>query len=141
MQLVNLDGLVILGPGSEWFWTMLSGIFVPITFYLLYRQLRLQASTASIEQVRRLAGEWDSEEMAMSALEVHDAFITKRLSDVVVMRAPRRNGHPDPYRVPHGTTEFHYYLRFHLKADHLSKPDEPPTSGGNTLRMAAWTSW
>jgi hypothetical protein len=70
VQLVNLNGLVIFGPGSEWFWSMLSGIFVPITFYLLYRQLRLQASTAAIEQVRRLVGEWESEEMSMSALEV-----------------------------------------------------------------------
>lgn len=70
MQLVNVDGLVIFGPGSEWFWTMLSGIFVPVTFYLLYRQLRLQASTATIEQVRRLVGEWESEEMSASALEV-----------------------------------------------------------------------
>ena len=67
---MNLNELVIVGPGSEWFWTMLSGIFVPVTFYLLYRQLRLQASTTSIEQVRRLVGEWESEEMAMSCLEV-----------------------------------------------------------------------
>jgi hypothetical protein len=68
--LVDVDGLVIFGPGSEWFWTMLSGIFVPVTFYLLYRQLRLQASSAAIDQVRRLVSEWEGEEMAMSCLEV-----------------------------------------------------------------------
>ena len=28
MGLVNLDGLVVIGPGSEWFWTMVSGVVV-----------------------------------------------------------------------------------------------------------------
>ena len=76
---------------------------------------------------------FERKDVPMSALEVHDAFITKRLSDVVIMRAPRRNGHPDPYRVQHGTTEFYHFVRFHMKADHLSKPDEPPVDRKNDM--------
>jgi hypothetical protein len=42
MSLVNTDGLVIFGPGSEWFWTMLQFTALAITFYAIYRQLRTQ---------------------------------------------------------------------------------------------------
>lgn len=42
MNLVNTDGLVLLGPGSEWLWTAVSGIVLAGTFIALYRQLRLQ---------------------------------------------------------------------------------------------------
>ncbi len=42
MNLVNTDGLVLLGPGSEWLWTAVSGIVLAGTFLAIYRQLRLQ---------------------------------------------------------------------------------------------------
>lgn len=34
--------LVFFGPGSEWFWTMLQFVTLSVTFYAIYRQLRLQ---------------------------------------------------------------------------------------------------
>ena len=42
MNLINTDGLAIVGPGSEWFWTMLQFTALIITFYAIYRQLRAQ---------------------------------------------------------------------------------------------------
>ncbi len=64
MKLVNTDELVLIGPGSEWFWAAVSGIAVVITFFAIYRQLRLQRSAGAMEQASALWHEWLSEEMA-----------------------------------------------------------------------------
>jgi hypothetical protein len=40
--LINTEGLAFIGPGSEWFWTAVSGIVLAGTFIAIYRQLRLQ---------------------------------------------------------------------------------------------------
>lgn len=42
MKLINVDGLALIGPGSEWFWTMLQFIALAITFVAIYRQFRTQ---------------------------------------------------------------------------------------------------
>jgi hypothetical protein len=42
MTFINTNGLAFIGPGSEWFWTAISGIVLAITFIAIYRQLRLQ---------------------------------------------------------------------------------------------------
>lgn len=42
MTLINTDGLVLIGPGSEWFWTALQFTALAITFVAIYRQLRTQ---------------------------------------------------------------------------------------------------
>lgn len=51
MTLINTDGMSFIGPGSEWFWTALTGIVLAVTFIALYRQLRLQAHATAVEQV------------------------------------------------------------------------------------------
>jgi hypothetical protein len=61
VKLINTDGLAFIGPGSEWFWTAVSGIVLAVTFLAIYRQLRLQASSAAIETVNRMGNEWASE--------------------------------------------------------------------------------
>lgn len=61
----------------------------------------------------------------MSALEVHEALVTSRLGDVSVVKGAFRDGHPDPGTWPKGTAEVYYYVRYHLKANHLSAPEEP----------------
>ena len=43
MQFINWSGALI-GPGSEWFWSMLQFVIVAGTLIGLYRQLRLQSS-------------------------------------------------------------------------------------------------
>lgn len=42
MTLVNTDGLVLLGPGSEWLWAAVSGLVLAGTGIAIYRQLRVQ---------------------------------------------------------------------------------------------------
>jgi hypothetical protein len=75
MNLVNLDGLALIGPGSEWFWSMLQFVIVALTLYAIYRQVRLQGSTAAVEQASRLQGDWhSSERLIRSRLSVLEAI-------------------------------------------------------------------
>jgi hypothetical protein len=74
VSLINTDGLVLIGPGSEWFWTALSGIVLAVTFLAIYRQLRLQASQSAIEQVERISQEWTSERMMRHLLAIFVAL-------------------------------------------------------------------
>jgi hypothetical protein len=68
MKLINTDGLALIGPGSEWFWTALSGLILAVTFIAIYRQLRLQRNAATIAQVESLTMEWSSERMNRAIL-------------------------------------------------------------------------
>jgi hypothetical protein len=70
MTLINTEGMTFIGPGSEWFWTALSGLVLAITFVAIYRQLKLQTSAGAIEQVSEIERGWTSENMARSRLEV-----------------------------------------------------------------------
>jgi hypothetical protein len=70
VKLINTDGLAFIGPGSEWFWTAVSGLVLAITFIAIYRQLRLQRDAAATEQVNGLLNEWSSERMARAKLTV-----------------------------------------------------------------------
>ena len=63
MKLINTDGMAFIGPGSEWFWTALSGIVLAVTFLAIYRQLRLQRSQGAIEQLAAFTREWNSERL------------------------------------------------------------------------------
>jgi hypothetical protein len=60
VTLINTNGMAFIGPGSEWFWTALSGLVLAITFFAIYRQLRLQRSQAAIAQVTAIRAEWTS---------------------------------------------------------------------------------
>lgn len=60
----------------------------------------------------------------LSVLEIHDALLESELSDVEVVPGAVRDGHPSPAAWPKETAELYYYVRFHLKADHLSEPSE-----------------
>ena len=44
MQLINTDGMALIGPGSEWFWTALTGLILAVTFFAIYRQLSIARS-------------------------------------------------------------------------------------------------
>ncbi len=70
MKLINTDGLALIGPGSEWFWTALSGLLLAVTFIAIYRQLRLQRNAAALEQLNRLDLDWGSERMSRAYLAV-----------------------------------------------------------------------
>lgn len=78
MKFINTDGMSFIGPGSEWFWTALTGLVLGLTFIAIYRQLRLQARTGAIEQMDAFRREAYSESMerywldVMTALRDHD---------------------------------------------------------------------
>jgi hypothetical protein len=61
----------------------------------------------------------------LSAVEIHDALVSSTLTDVVpVFHA--RPGHATPSSWPLHTAELYYYVRYHLNANHLSRPGDPP---------------
>jgi hypothetical protein len=62
--------MALIGPGSEWFWTAISGVILAITFIAIYRQLRLQRDAAAIEQVFDMERTWSAERMSRSKLLV-----------------------------------------------------------------------
>jgi hypothetical protein len=65
MELFNTDGLVLVGPGSEWLWLAVAGLFLGTTFLAIYRQMRLERHAAAVDQLKRLDEEWlGSERMA-----------------------------------------------------------------------------
>jgi hypothetical protein len=70
VTLINTDGLALIGPGSEWFWTALSGIVLAVTFLAIYRQLRLQRSVAAIGQLNEIIHEWSSERLARAKFTI-----------------------------------------------------------------------
>ena len=69
MQLVDWSGALI-GPGSEWFWTMLQFVVVAGTLIGLYRQLRLQSSQEAIGQLGAFDREWRDELYNQVRLEI-----------------------------------------------------------------------
>ena len=70
MKLINTDGMAFIGPGSEWFWTAVSGLVLAGTFIALYRQLRLQANAMATEQLTEFEREWSSERLLRMQLAV-----------------------------------------------------------------------
>jgi hypothetical protein len=74
VTLINTNGMAFIGPGSEWFWTAVSGLVLAVTFFAIYRQLRLQRSQAAIEHVESISREWLSERWARIRLECLTAY-------------------------------------------------------------------
>jgi hypothetical protein len=70
VNLINLDGLTIIGPGSEWFWSAASGIVLAVTFIAIYRQLRVQAATAAMAQIDAVTSGGSSERYLRHALRL-----------------------------------------------------------------------
>ena len=70
MKFINTDGMAFIGPGSEWFWTAVSGLVLAVTFIAIYRQLRLQRSQGAIEQIDAFLREWNSERLLSYRLNV-----------------------------------------------------------------------
>ena len=74
MTLINTDDLVLLGPGSEWFWTAVSGLVLAVTFIAIYRQLALARSANAFEQIQRITAAWDTERAVRHKLAVLEAI-------------------------------------------------------------------
>jgi hypothetical protein len=74
MKLINTDGLAFIGPGSEWFWTAVSGIVLAVTFIAIWRQLALQRSAAGYAQVTDLSRQDVAEPMLRVKVEIYQAL-------------------------------------------------------------------
>jgi hypothetical protein len=59
--MVSTDPIVLVGPGSEWFWSMAQFVVVAVTLIGIYYQLRLQRAANAFEQLNRIETEWNSE--------------------------------------------------------------------------------
>ena len=64
VKLINTNGMAFIGPGSEWFWTALSGVVLAVTFLAIYRQLRLQRNQGAIEQIAAASRELGSDDLS-----------------------------------------------------------------------------
>jgi hypothetical protein len=109
MTFINTDGMALIGPGSEWFWTALTGIVLAITFIAISRQLRIQAHLSAVEQVESFSRESTSDSMARHLLDilvaVRDGKDPADLPDTAAIRYASfwetfatlaRTGHRDP---------------------------------------------
>jgi hypothetical protein len=74
VRFINLNGMAFIGPGSEWFWTAVSGLVLAVTFIAIYRQLRLQASASAFDQLRAMMQEWSSERLLRCRVELLQAL-------------------------------------------------------------------
>jgi hypothetical protein len=70
MQFINTNGMAFIGPGSEWFWTAVSGLVLAGTFIAIYRQLRIARSANAWAQLGEVERDADSERMTRYKLEV-----------------------------------------------------------------------
>jgi hypothetical protein len=70
VKLINTDGAAFIGPGSEWFWTAISGLVLAATFLAIYRQLRIARSANAWTQLGEIGREGDSERMTRYKLVV-----------------------------------------------------------------------
>ena len=67
---MNLGELTFIGAGSEWFWTMVSGLVVAVTFIIIYRQLKAQAAANAFQRIETVHRRWASTELVLARLEV-----------------------------------------------------------------------
>jgi hypothetical protein len=119
VKFINTDGMAFIGPGSEWFWTGVSGIVLAVTFIAIYRQLRLQRSQSAIEQLDGFEREWASERMTRFQLDILLAL---------------REG-ADPARVPyasaHAVGTFWEKVAYLIRRGHIDRKLLWNVSGSN----------
>jgi hypothetical protein len=70
VKFINTDGMAFIGPGSEWFWTALSGIVLAVTFIAIYRQLRMQAGASAVAQLDAFEREAGSERLNQYGVDI-----------------------------------------------------------------------
>jgi hypothetical protein len=66
--MINTNGLVLIGPGSEWFWIMAQFVALAVTGLAIIRQLRAQRSSAVFDQMAAWSHEFDEPSMTRHKL-------------------------------------------------------------------------
>ena len=77
----------------------------------------------------------------LSALEVHQAVQGGQADQLTVVRGAVTDGLPRPEAWPLRTAEHYAYVRFHLKADHLTIPGNPVDGYGDFDRYEDAVEW
>ena len=67
--MVEGAGLVLIGPGSEWVWGIVSNVVLIVTLVALYIQVRAQRAATVFEQFNTIAAQWDTKEFRFTRLQ------------------------------------------------------------------------
>jgi hypothetical protein len=73
MGIVSEAPIVLIGPGSEWFWSMAQFVVVAVTLVGIYYQFRLQRSANAFEQVNRIHDDWFAEPLLRARISAGKA--------------------------------------------------------------------
>ena len=87
MKLINLDGLSLFGPGSEWFWAMAQFILVVLTLFGIYRQLRAQGAANAVQRMESLQGQWASQWLRYTRLTLAVALKDGEITNQTMVKA------------------------------------------------------
>lgn len=68
MTVVNTDGMAVLGPGSEWLWTMAQFVALSVTGIAIFRQLRAQAWANQLKLFQQFSNDFNDERMIRTKL-------------------------------------------------------------------------
>jgi hypothetical protein len=68
MNLINTSGLALIGPGSEWFWSMAQFVVVTATLVAIYRQLKAQGAANALGKLQFLEDRWNADRMSYARL-------------------------------------------------------------------------
>ena len=71
---MNAEPIVLIGPGSEWFWVMAQFIALAGTGIAIYRQLRAQRSASLFEQLHAWNREFYEQRMVQVKLALLEAI-------------------------------------------------------------------
>ena len=74
MKIINTDGLVLFGSGSEWLWFMLQFAALTVTGIAVYRQFRAQRAGNAFAQIQALEEQWSSGRMRSIKLRLAEAL-------------------------------------------------------------------
>ena len=74
MTFINTNGMAFIGPGSEWFWSMLQFVVVAVTLVGIYYQLRSSQSANAFTQLGELVDEWQGERLTRKRRAVYLAL-------------------------------------------------------------------
>lgn len=68
MNLINTTGLALIGPGSEWFWSMAQFVVVTATLVAIYRQLKAQGAANALGKLQFFEDRWTTDRMSYARL-------------------------------------------------------------------------
>ena len=104
--MLQIGDVVILGPGSEWLWTMAQFLALTVTGFAIFRQLKAQAWANQFTLFANWSDDWSSMKAVRFKLDWHIQLVEQRRELTPARRfvggwlndsaAARYNGHVNP---------------------------------------------